>query len=226
MFAGHVGAALALGRAVPRLNLGGLVLAAMLLDVVLWALVLLGLETATIAADFGSTHQPHFEFPYSHSLLAGAGWSMLGAATAYMACRRPGPARLRAAAVVAAAVFSHWLLDALVHEPEMPVAGSGSGMLGLGLWRQMPVALAVEAIIALTGLCVWVSGAGVSRARKLGLSALVLLVVAFTVVGMTVAPPPPSATAMAAASLATIVLVSLLAGWLGYDEDRKEPDDA
>jgi hypothetical protein len=79
----------------------------------------------------------------------------------------------------------------------------------------MPVALAIEAFIALTGLYLFVSGASLSRAKKLWLSVLSVLSVGGTVVGMTVAPSPPSAVAMAASSLGTIVLVSALAGWLG-----------
>jgi len=44
---------------------------------------------------------------------------------------------------------------------------------------------------------------------------LALVLLAFTVLGMTVAPPPPSAQAMAGSSLATLVVVCALAGWLG-----------
>ncbi|MBV8784903.1 MAG: hypothetical protein JOZ67_12005, partial [Gammaproteobacteria bacterium] len=56
MFAGHMGAALALARAERRLNLGWLVLAALLLDVVLWLLVLAGVERVSIPVDFPHTH--------------------------------------------------------------------------------------------------------------------------------------------------------------------------
>jgi hypothetical protein len=78
----------------------------------------------------------------------------------------------------------------------------------------MPVALAIEALVAFAGLYLFVSGAALSRPRKLWISVLSLLVFGFTAIGMTVAPPPPSVTAMAATSLVTIVVVSLLAGWL------------
>jgi hypothetical protein len=206
---------MALGRAERRINVGLLVLAAMLLDLVLWLLVLLGWESVTIPADFASTHQPAFGFPYSHGLLASVGWSVLAGAAAFLAYPGRPPAKLRAALVVAAAVFSHWLLDALVHAPELPVAGAGSTKVGLGLWQAMPVALGVEAFIAVAGLAMFLAGAGMSRPKKLGLAVLSLLVLAFTVIGMTVAPPPPSVAAMAASSLATIVVVALLVAWLG-----------
>jgi hypothetical protein len=215
MFAGHVGAAMAIGRAETGVNLGVLVFAAVFLDFVLWLLVLVGWESVTIPANFNTTHQPEFVFPYSHGLLASIGWSVLAGAATFLWHPRLSNAKLRAATFVSAAVFSHWLLDALVHAPELPVAGADSAKVGLRLWQNMPVALAVEAFIAFAGLCLFVSGASLSRKKKSWLSVLSLLIVAFTVVGMTVAPPPPSVVAMAASSLVTIIVVSALAGWLG-----------
>jgi hypothetical protein len=206
---------MAIGRAERRVNLGVLVFAAVFLDLVLWLFVLLGWESVTIPADFDTTHQPEFVFPYSHGLLAGVVWSALAGVATFFWYPRLNAAKLRAAALVAAAVFSHWLLDALVHAPELPLAGASSAKVGVGLWQAMPVALAVEAFIALAGLCLFVSGAGLSRAKRFWLSVLALLILAFTVAGMTVAPPPPSAVAMAASSLATIIVVCALAFWLG-----------
>lgn len=215
MFAGHVGAAMAIGHAERRVNLGVLVFAALFLDFVLWLLVLLGWESVTIPANFTVTHQPQFVFPYSHGLLASIGWSVLAGAAAFLWYPCLNHARLRAAALVATAVFSHWVLDALVHAPELPIAGASSAKAGFWLWQNMPVALAVEAFISLAGLYLFLSGASLSRAKRLWLSVLSFLIVGFTVVGMTVAPPPPSVVAMAASSLVTIIVVSLLAGWLG-----------
>lgn len=215
MFAGHVGAAMAIGRAERRVNLGVLVFAAVLLDFVLWLFVLLGWESVTIPADFNTTHQPEFVFPYSHGLLASVVWSALAGIATFLWYPRLNPAKLRAAALVSAAVFSHWLLDALVHAPELPLAGASSARVGAGLWRTMPMALAVEAFIALVGLALFVSDAGLARAKRFWLSALTLLILVFTVVGMTVAPPPPSPVAMAASSLVTIVVVCALTFWLG-----------
>lgn len=215
MFAGHIGAALALGRAERRVNVAVFVFAAMLLDFVLWLFVVLRRESVTIPVDFASTHQPHFVFPYSHGLLAGIGWSALAGAAMLLARAQAKQPAIRAAGLVVAAVFSHWLLDALVHAPELPLAGDDSMKVGLGLWQHMPVALASEAAIAVAGLYLFLSGSALSRARKIALTVLTLSILAFTIVGMTVAPPPPSALAMAASSLAIIVIVCALFGWLG-----------
>jgi hypothetical protein len=215
MFAGHIGVALALGRAERGVNVGIFVCAAMLLDFVLWIMVLLHGESVTIPTDFMRTHQPRFDFPYSHGLAAGIGWSALAAAAMLVTRARSKAAAMRAAGFVAAAVFSHWLLDALVHAPELPLAGSDSIKVGLGLWQRMPLALALEAAVAVSGLCLFVSGAAISAARKIALSVLTLCILAFTIAGMTVAPPPPSVFAMAATSLAMIIVVGALFCWLG-----------
>jgi hypothetical protein len=50
MFVGHPGAGLVAKRLAPRMNLGWLFLAAMLLDVLLWSFVLLGLEEVHVPA--------------------------------------------------------------------------------------------------------------------------------------------------------------------------------
>jgi membrane-bound metal-dependent hydrolase YbcI (DUF457 family) len=215
MFAGHVGAALAIARAEPRLNVGAFVGAALLLDVALWLLVLLGWESLAIPADFASTHQPRFVFPYSHGLAAGLVWSCLAAAGAWAVYRRLGTARARAAVLVAAAVFSHWLLDALVHRPEMPLLGASSRAVGLALSDNMPLALAVEAALVLVGMALFMTGSGLPRDRLQALAILSLVILAFSVAGMTIAPPPPSAFAMAASSLLTVVVVCVFFAWLG-----------
>lgn len=222
MFAGHIGTALALGRAERRVNVGVFVFAAMLLDFVLWLLVLLHWESATIPADFIDTHQPRFVFPYSHGLLASLGWSALAAAAVLAGSAYGKETAARVAGLVAAAVFSHWLLDALVHAPELPLAGDGSIKVGLGLWQRMPLALAAEGAIAIAGLCLFLSGAALSKAKKIALTLLTLCILAFTVAGMTIAPPPPSVFAMAAASLAMIIAAGALFCWFGQQTGMKD----
>jgi hypothetical protein len=152
MFAGHLGVALAIGRAAPSVNVGVLAAAALLLDVVLWLLVLIGWESVTIPADFAGTHQPVFVFPYSHGAAAAAAWSMLAGAAAF-AFRQRGAASPRTALWVTAAVFSHWVLDAIVHAPQLPLlAGTGPTAVGAGLWNDMPMALLLESALVAAGL--------------------------------------------------------------------------
>jgi hypothetical protein len=215
MFAGHIGAGLAIGRADRRLNVGVLISAALLLDVVLWLFILLGWESVSIPADFPRSHQARFSFPYSHSLLGSLAWSVAAVLAAYWWLPRSGRMKLRAAALVGAAAFSHWLLDALVHAPELPLAGPQSRMVGLGWWDAIPLALTVEGLVVAAGLWLYLRRAPISRGSKCGVFALGAVALGFTIVGMTVAPPPPSADAMAAGSLTTVLIVAAVAWWLG-----------
>jgi hypothetical protein len=121
---------------------------------------------------------------------------------------------VRIALLVAAAVSSHWLLDALVHRPELPLVGSDSPKVGLGLWSSLPTALCIEVAILAIGFCLFVPGCRMSRGRWLAFTVLSLVIAVATVAGMTIAPPPPSPEAMAVSSGVTIVLVCALAGWL------------
>ena len=57
MLAGHIGTALAIGRAERCVNLVAIVFAALLLDSVLRLFVLLGWESITIPANFAAAHQ-------------------------------------------------------------------------------------------------------------------------------------------------------------------------
>jgi hypothetical protein len=215
MFAGHLGVGLAIGRAERRVNVGLFVAAALLLDFVLWLLVLLGWESVAIPATFASTHQAEFVFPYSHSLAASVAWSALAAAGAWAICARLGPARVRVVLLIAAATFSHWLLDVLVHRPELPLAGATSPVMGFGLWNSMPVALAAEGAIVMLGIFLFIPRSRLPRGRSVAIAVLSLVILVFTVVGSTLAPPPPSGVAMAGSSLVTLVVVCALVAWLG-----------
>lgn len=217
MLAGHLGVALAAGRVEPRINLGILAAAALLLDLLLWLFILGGWEAVVIPADFAATHQAEFWFPYSHGLVASLLWSAAAAVLIWWRAAGSRAVRRRMALVIAAVVFSHWLLDALVHRPELPLAGPGSPMIGAGLWNQMPLALAVEAAITVAGTWLLVSTATLARGRRLALVVLMALLLVFTIAGMLFAPPPPSAVAMSASSLMVLVAVCLLIGWLGRD---------
>ena len=215
MFAGHVGAGLALGRGARGVNPGVFIASALLPDLLLWTFVLVGWESVSIPADFAHTHRARFVFPWSHGLFAAVAWSALAGIVAYWLLRRRGAAGLRAALLIAAAVLSHWLLDALVHVPELPLVGPGSTQVGLGLWRNMPAALGIEAAIVVAGLRLCIPGSGLPRGRALSLAALCVLLLVFTAAGMTVAPPPPSAPAMAGSSLLTLLVICGLSLWLG-----------
>ncbi len=196
---GHLGVGLALKRVDQRLNAGWLVFAAYLLDFLLGIFVLLHVEQVHVPADLPARHYLLYSFPWSHGLLASLGWSVAAGLVALAVTRGSAPARRLAAFTIGAAVFSHFLLDVIVHVPELPVAGPSSAKLGLGLWNHMPVALAVEAAIVVVGLVLY-SGTGTAR-TPIARYGMPLFAGAITVMmlggqAMMVAAPPPSALAI------------------------------
>src|ERR1700730_17211742 len=154
MFIGHYGVALASKRVSPRLSLGVAFLAVQLLDVLFSLFVLAGIEKLRIVHRF-TAYNPYdlYWMPYTHSLLGAAGWSVI-AALAWWAVRRHQPSRDRRmeAAVLGAAVFSHFLLDVPMHTPDLPLGfGAGSPKIGLGLWNHRLAATAAELAVFLAG---------------------------------------------------------------------------
>ncbi|BBB26910.1 hypothetical protein [Amphritea japonica] len=218
MFAGHIGAALAIGKLDRKVGLGPLIAASLLIDLLLWAFILLGWESVAIPENFTETHQPSFIFPFSHSLSAAIIWSALAGVVAFLWYSERKGLHLRAVFMISIAVLSHWLLDFTVHNPQLPLLGEASFKVGLGLWDNMPIALLFESFILVAGLFLFLSGANISGAKKIALSILCLTTLAFTIAGMTIAPPPPSAMAMAESSIIIIAVICVLAGWLGKEK--------
>jgi membrane-bound metal-dependent hydrolase YbcI (DUF457 family) len=112
----------------------------------------LGLEHAQVPPDFAARHYLTFTFPYSHGLVSLLLWGIiLGALLCWTDARN----RSRAFLVIATLVVSHFLLDGLVHVPELPLLGQGSPKVGLALWNHMPLELSLETVMALAGLVVY-----------------------------------------------------------------------
>jgi hypothetical protein len=211
MFVGHLGAGLGARRAAPGVSLGVLFLAALLLDAALWVFVLLGLETVHFPPGSTGPRYPTFTFPYSHGLIASFVWAT--AAGLLAGCSRAG---LRACLVVGATVFSHFVLDALVHVGGLPLLGSGSYHVGLGLWRHTGLELAVECALGGLGWLLYVGAPGAARGGTRWALGLTILLCAFLTIagGLAAGPASPAAAVVASTSLLMIGVVSGLGFWL------------
>ena len=220
MFIGHFAVALAAKRTVPEVSLGTLFIAAQLADLVWPTLVLLGIERLEIRPGITAVNPLDFvHYPYSHSLVALLAWGVaLGAAYRVFA-----KGSVRAAAVLAAVVLSHWLLDVVSHVPDMPLTLHGSARLGLGLWNSLPLTAALELTGFALGLLVYLRATrprdATGRWALLALAVFLLVVYAMNLLG----PPPPSAAAVAWSAQA----IWLLVAW-GYwiDRHRATPPQA
>jgi hypothetical protein len=119
MFVGHYSvsfAARARGFAIP---LWVLFIAVQLLDVVWAPLVLLGVEKVRIVPGITASNALDLYYmPYTHSLVAAILWSVAAAVAYRLAVPNAGRT---APFVIAAAVFSHWVLDFIVHRPDLPI---------------------------------------------------------------------------------------------------------
>ncbi|MFI5173300.1 MAG: hypothetical protein ACHQKY_00470 [Terriglobia bacterium] len=219
MFIGHLGVGLALKRADRRINVGVLLFAALFLDFVLGALVLLDVEQVYVPANYRQLRYMTFSFPYSHGLLAAFLWSALAGLATRLIWPQDKGGRARVSWIVAAAVFSHFLTDLIEHVAEMPVAGAGSYKLGLGLWNHLYAALALEAMLVAAGLVLYLkSAAGAGRIAKYGMVFFMILLSALAIAGQAYSTVPPAPRALALTWLLQAIAVAGIALWL--DRDR------
>jgi len=174
---GHAAVALGASRAVPRVNAGILIFAAFLADFLLGIFGALGMERAHVPPDYATRHYLTFTFPYSHGLMALISWGVLFGAIFCWVDRQD---RGRAFWIMAALVFSHFVLDGLVHVPELPLLGESSPKFGLALWNHMPLELTFETLMAVAGLAVYWGLSGGTRSSRWGMAAFVLLLTALT----------------------------------------------
>lgn len=151
MFLGHYGVAFAAKRAAPKVSLGTLVLSAQFADLLWPILLLVGVEHVRIEPGLAAVSPLHFtDYPITHSLVGALGWSLLFALAYFFARRHP-----RGAWIVGAAVFSHWVLDLIVHRPDLPLAPGTLTRVGLGLWHSLPGTLIVEFGLYALGIAVY-----------------------------------------------------------------------
>lgn len=203
MFIGHFGLGFGAKAAAPRVSLGWLLLAAQFIDLLWPTLLLLGIERVSIVPGATRVTPLLFEhYPVSHSLLAVLGWAVaLGGL--YFRLRRDRVGAL----VVAALVLSHWLLDAVVHRPDLPLFPGSEALVGLNAWASLPLTLAIELPLFALGVWLYARATVPLDARGhwgfVGLVAFLLAIYAANLLG----DPPPSATAIAWAGHAQWLLV-------------------
>jgi len=204
MFIGHFGVGFGAKAAAPRTSLGTLFLAAQFVDLLWPTTLLLGLEHVAVVPGITLVTPLDFtDYPITHSLLAVVVWAALFAGVYFLA------KRYRIGAVVCGlAVISHWVLDLLVHRPDLPLAPGGSTRLGLGLWNSVPATLALEIGIFSLGLFFYLrSTRAVDRTGSVALWLLVGFL-GLVYAGNVFGPPPPSATAIAWAGQSQWLLVA------------------
>jgi hypothetical protein len=214
MFLGHYGVAFALKRAEPKLSLGTLFLAVQLADLLWGVFLLLGWERVRIDPGFTAVTPLQFlEYPISHSLVGMTIWALVGAAVYYSWPTRDTSRHWQAAALVGVAILSHFLLDFLVHAPDLPVWGQDSPKLGLGLWNNPAATLLLELVTLAAGVAVYVAFRSRRHPVRPGRLAGVVLVLVAIYLTSFFGPPPSSVTAIAVADIVGLLLLAAFAAW-------------
>jgi hypothetical protein len=201
MLLGHYAPALVLKRTTPAIPLWVLFLSTQFLDLLWGPFILTGVEHCRIVPHFTASNDLDlYDMPWSHSLAMAVVWSLVCGAIA-IALRPKWGARGKVFAVIALAVFSHWVADFFVHASDLPIAPGVATKVGLGLWRNLPIALALE-----TGILIVAIAVAPKMRRTWMLWALLPPVAAITFF----IPTPPSPKMMAVTGLLTYAIYAVI----------------
>jgi len=193
MFIAHFGLGFGAKTVAPKISLGTLFIAAQFIDLLWPTLLMLGLERVRIEPGATTVTPLIFEhYPISHSLLAVLVWALLLGGL-HFALKR----KALAAAILGLLVISHWLLDALVHQPDLPLYPGSATVVGLNLWSSLPMTLALELPLFALGLGLYARATKADDAvGHWGLLALVLFLL-MVYIGNLLGTPPPNVEVLA-----------------------------
>jgi len=130
MYVGHFAAALAIKARVPKAPTWGLLVGVGVLDLLFGPFVLMGIERISVTPGVS----PGFSLDYidwSHSLATSLFWSVSFGVLFWRYGRV-------VALAMGVAVFSHFVLDIVVHPPDLALWPGATTHLGFGLWRTLP----------------------------------------------------------------------------------------
>ncbi len=217
MLAGHYAPALVLKRHTARVPLWALFVAVQAVDFLFFFLVFAGAEEAALHPG----ELPKFSVAlgiWSHSLgmtlIYCAVVAGVGALAGY---RREG-------GILALAVGAHWVLDLLVHVPDLPLWMDQGSAVGLGLWRLPVVPWLLECALLVAAGAYLVRGAVPVRRKRIW--SLVAGLCVLQTLSEYVIPLPPTQAQLGISALAVYVGASAAAWWAGLAITRAEPPGA
>jgi membrane-bound metal-dependent hydrolase YbcI (DUF457 family) len=216
MFIGHYAVALAAKKAAPKVSLGTMFLSVQLADL-LWPILLLaGVEHVRIAPGITAFSPLDFtHYPITHSLLGALGWSALLGAVYLFVRRYP-----KGAWIVALGVFSHWVLDLIVHRPDLPLLPWSPARVGFGLWNSVPATLVVEIGLYLAGTILYLrSTTATDRVGRYGLWTLIAVLFLTYLANSLGGSTPPNERAIGVVGLGLWLFVP----WAYWIDGHREP---
>lgn len=207
MFTGHYSASFA-AKAVDRtIPLWVLFIAVQLLDFVWSILVLVGVEHVRIVPGFmAASALDLYDMPYTHSLAGALALSVIGGTLFSLLWKRPA----RAGMIVGVAVFSHWILDLIVHAPDLLIYDSHK--LGFGLWNYFWPEFALECALLL-GTLLWYLRGVSSPVTVRRAWILFWILIAFQCIDK-FGPAPTGAAQAAGSALVAYTVLAALTAWV------------
>jgi hypothetical protein len=214
MFVGHYSVSFLAKSLEKSIPLWVLFLAVQLVDI-LWAIfIALGIEKVRIIPGFTRSNAIDLYFmPYTHSLPGALGWSVLAVAVFYLLRARKYPRAAVASLLVGVAVFSHWILDLIVHVPDLALYDN-SHKVGLGLWNYPEIALPLEFLLLFGGLWLYMRSSVADTAIGRYGMLLFAIVLAGIQLYLFFAPSPPTPDAFALTAIASYFIFAGVAFWL------------
>lgn len=214
MFVGHYAAAIAAKAVEPRGPLWTYVAGCQLLDIV-WGLgVATGLEKVRFDPALPGNPFDLAFMPYSHSLSAALVWSVLALIAARYLLRLPWTVAM----VVGGVVLSHWVLDLIVHRPDLEV-WPGGPQAGFGLWNLPLMEMVLEVGLVALAAIAWTSCLKSAGSRAVTAFAFVAILIAIQLLAGLPIKTDPGAVAVGV----TAVIASLVITGLSLLFDRPRP---
>jgi hypothetical protein len=174
MFIGHYGVSFDAKPTGTRVPLWVWFIAVQWLDVIWSVLVLLGIEKLRIVPGFTQANALDLYYmPYTHGLPGSIVLSLIFGGV--VALFTPGNRRTTGL-LVAAALFSHWILDLIVHRPDLPLYDN-KAKVDFGLWQHVALSLPLELI--LLGLGAWLYARVTTFKRQYVFWSFVIFLAAF-----------------------------------------------
>jgi len=192
MFIGHFGAGFAGKKFEKSASLGTYFMAAQWIDLIWPILLLLGIEKAEIKPGVTTVTPLDFTYyPFTHSLFGVIVWAVLFGMVYFVIKKKS-----RTAIILALLVISHWVLDLIVHIPDLPIFPGESIKVGFGLWNSFAATIIFEGLIFALGAYLYFK---TTRAKnKIGMYSFVGLIVFLVVMYLAnlFGPPPNSIEAI------------------------------
>lgn len=211
MFIGHYSVALAAATHPKAPALGTLFVAAQLVDIGFFSLVLADVEHMRVVPGITVMNPLDlYDMPWTHSLLGSLGW-----AAAFALVLRAITRSWTAAVLGGITVLSHWFIDLLVHRPDLTLAGSPPPY-GLGLWNYPLIEMPLEFALSFGALAFYIHRTRPAPGK--GPTALIVLAVAmaaFMAIDWFGPKPVELSAAIPFAGLTGYIVLAALAWWAG-----------